>query len=93
MASYNEKSVNAFKVVRDSLAALKLPFARQRRYNGIVNAIEMQIEIGRRSRVVIDHLYATLLALAEHEKNRDKEIQPLEAVLDNFLTQVGHILK
>ena len=67
MGKYDEKAVSAFRNVKEVVASMDLPLMVQRRYNGTLNAIEMQIEDGRPSKEVIGHLRAALFALAKFD--------------------------
>ena len=85
---YNEKAVEAFEPVAAQLAALRLPLIRQRRYNGIANAIEMQIEDGPIRKTVLAHLRAALLALAEADKIDADQVRGIATAFDRFEAQI-----
>ena len=83
MAKYDEASVTAFNFVREAVGALRLPLIQQRRYNGILNAIEMQIEDGEPSLQVIRYLRAALFSLLAHDE-LDEYNAVIEAAFDRF---------
>jgi hypothetical protein len=87
--AYNEKAVNAFAPVELQLRALRLPLVLQRRYNGIANAIVMQVEEdGLMNTAVIAHLRSALLALAEGDKVGAEQQRRIAAAFDKFEAQL-----
>ena len=61
---YNKAGVNALEKVREVTASFGLPLKRARKFNGVFNAIEMQIEDGEYSADAVKALDQALLALA-----------------------------
>ncbi len=59
------KGLDALYCVRDMIASNNLPLVKQRKFNGICNAIAMQIDDGEYSLEVVDHLEQALLALTK----------------------------
>ncbi|HLG17188.1 MAG TPA: hypothetical protein VJH03_22240 [Blastocatellia bacterium] len=55
-SKYDARAVRALKEVRNAVEALALPFMKQRKFNGILNAIEMQVEDGEYNPDVVDDL-------------------------------------
>ena len=87
--AYNEKAVDAFAPVEQLLDALQLPPMLQRRYNGIANAIVMQIEEDDlMNKAVIAHLRSALLALAEGDKVGAEQQRRIAAAFDKFEAQL-----
>jgi hypothetical protein len=58
-----EAGLDALYRVRDMIASAHLPLVKQRKFNGIFNAIAMQIDDGEYSLEVVNHLEQGLLAL------------------------------
>ena len=74
----SEDGLDALDQVRQVIASHNLPFLKQRKFNGIFNAMEMQIEDEDYSVEVVNHLAQALLALA---KEYDLETSRVEAAL------------
>ena len=60
-----EASLDALYHVRDMIASHHLPLVHQRKFNGIFNAIAMQIDDGEYDLEVVDHLEQAYLALTK----------------------------
>ena len=60
-----EAELDALDNVRKIIASHHLPLIKQRKFNGIFNAIAMQIDDGEYSLEVVDHLEQALLALTK----------------------------
>ncbi len=60
-----EAGLDALYCVRDMIASNNLPLVKQRKFNGICNAIAMQIDDGEYNLEVVDHLQKALLALTK----------------------------
>lgn len=61
----SEAGLDAFDRVRQLIASHNVPFIKQRKFNGIFNALAMQIEDGEYSAEAVDYLGKALLALAK----------------------------
>ena len=77
---YNEKGVQALESVSHVIESSGLPLRKFRKFNGILNAMEMQIEDFEYSLEVVDLLGKALLALA---KVYELETSPVADALDN----------
>ncbi len=60
-----EAGLDALDTVRKIIASHHLPLIKQRKFNGICNAIAMQIDDGEYSLEVVDYLEQGLLALTK----------------------------
>jgi hypothetical protein len=85
---YDQKAVAAFNGVKNVAVSMQLPLMLQRRYNGILNAIEVQVEDGRPSKEVIAHLREALLALARFDKVGHHE-RALKEAFDKFEAKIA----
>jgi hypothetical protein len=88
MDGYDEEAVRALQKVREVAASLRLPLLQQRRYNGILNAMEMQIEDGGPSKEVLSHLRSALLALARFDGLGSSE-RALKEAFDQFEAEMA----
>ena len=59
-----EEGLDALDKVRQLIASHHVLLVKQRKFNGIFNAMEMQIEAGEYSVEAVDHLGKALLAVA-----------------------------
>jgi hypothetical protein len=75
----SEKGLDALKKVRDVIASYHLPFIQQRKFNGIFNAMGMQIEDDDCNREAVEHLGKAVLTVA---KGYRLDTQPVEDALD-----------
>lgn len=62
---YNEAGVKALHKVQGVIASARLPLVKARKFNGILNAIEMQIEDYDYDEEVVKSLVRALVSLAE----------------------------
>ncbi|MBI3989864.1 MAG: hypothetical protein HY347_09645 [candidate division NC10 bacterium] len=62
---YDEEAVKAFQPVERIVQAFNLPLILQRKFTGILNAMEMQFEDGRWDERVLDALQSALLSLTD----------------------------
>jgi hypothetical protein len=62
---YNEAGVKALHGVRSAIDSAGLPLLRERKLNGILNAIEMQIEDYDYDEDVVKALVRAMVSLAE----------------------------
>ena len=76
-----EEGLDALQHVREIIASYSLPLIKQRKFNGIFNAIAMQIDDGAYSVEVVEPLEKGLLALAEWY---GLETRPVEDALGDF---------
>jgi len=63
--SYYERDAKAIAKLHSELAGIGLPLVRVRKLNGILNAIEMQVEDEFANREVVDARFAALLLATE----------------------------
>ena len=85
--SYKE-GLDALYCVRDMIASNNFPLVKQRKFNGICNAIAMQIDDGEYSLEVVDHLEQALLALT---KVYQLESNAFEDALRDFRRRLGGV--
>jgi hypothetical protein len=76
-----EESLDVLDQVCQIIASHHLPPVKQRKFSGIFNAMEMQIEDGEYDLEVVDHLGKALLALA---RVYQLETSPLEKALGDL---------
>jgi hypothetical protein len=81
--AYNEEEVAAFETVRQAVLAMNLPLMKQRRYNGIFNAINMLIEDEPPCKEAYTHLRSGLIALVRFDM-RAEDAERIEAACRNF---------
>jgi hypothetical protein len=81
--SYNDNGVNALDKVRRVVQDFGLPFTARRKFNGILNAIEMQVEDYEYGPEVLDNLIKALLVLADFYHLSDERAK-LETALAQF---------
>ncbi len=77
----SEAGLDALDHVRQIIASGGLPLMKLRKFNGIFNAMEMQIEDEEFDLDVVDHLGKALLALA---RVYQLETSPLEKALGDL---------
>ena len=61
----HEEGLDALSGVRDMIASHHLPLIKQRKFNGICNAIAMQSDDREYNLEVVNHLEQALLALTK----------------------------
>ena len=83
---YDEARVATLEPVRQAVMALGLPLTRLRKINGILGALEMQIEDGGDSPTVNEHLLAALRACVLHQVDTS-QAAPVLAAIDAFAEQ------
>lgn len=83
--AYNEEVVAAFEPVRETIIATKeqLPLMKQRRCNGILNAITMLIEEDDLCKDAYTHLRSSLIALARFNGRAD-DADRIKAACQSF---------
>ena len=81
---YDEQRVATLEPVRAALVQLGLPLARYRKLNGIMGALEMQIEDGGDSPAVNTLLVQALHAAVIHQVGEDRA-KPVFVALDGFV--------
>ena len=60
----SDKAIAALNYVREVIASYNLPFIQQRKFNGIFNAMGMQIEDDDCNLKAVEHLGQAVLAVA-----------------------------
>jgi hypothetical protein len=80
------RSMQALANVRQVIASRGFPLMTQRKCNGILNAMAMQIEDGEYSIEVVEHLGDALLALATAYQ---VERQPVEEALSELYRRLS----
>jgi len=75
---FSEERIDALEEVRDVIASHNLPPIKQRKFNGIFNAMEMQIEDEDFSLEVVEHLGNAVIAVAKEYR---LATQPVEEAL------------
>jgi hypothetical protein len=74
----SEERIDALEEVRDVIASHNLPPIKQRKFNGIFNAIEMQIEDDDFNLEAVEHLGNAVIAVAKEYR---LATQPIEEAL------------
>lgn len=85
---YNEAGVKALGKVQGVIGSFGLPLIKARKLNGILNAIEMQIEDYGYTDDVVKALDKALLALAR-EYGSETEYAEVERALAEFERKLG----
>lgn len=80
---YDRERVARLHPLRSAVMNLRLPLVRVRKLNGILNALEMQIEDGGDSAEVNQHLLDALRAALLHQVT-EREARPALKALDAF---------
>lgn len=80
------RGMQALANVRQVITSRGLPFMRQRKFNGILNAMAMQIEDGEYSVELVEHLGDALLALATAYQ---VESRPVEEALSELYRRLS----
>ena len=80
---YNKAGVKALENVKEAVGSFGLPLIKARKFYGILNAIEMQIEDYGHTDDVVKALDRSLLALAEQHASQ-AQCADLERVLAEF---------
>jgi tetratricopeptide (TPR) repeat protein len=83
-ARYDRERVARLRPLEEAIARLRLPIIRQRKLNGILNALTMQVEDGGDSPEVNQHLVAALQAALLHQVT-EREAWPALKALDTFV--------
>ena len=76
-----EEGLDALYRVRDVIASNNLPLMKQRKFNGIFNAMEMQIEDDDFSLEAVDYLGQAVLSVA---KRYQLDSNSVEGALRDF---------
>lgn len=84
---YNEEGVEALKEVWDVIKLFGLPLVKFRKFNGILNAIEMQIEDYNYRLEVVEYLGRALIELTVFYK-LDSQRGELEHSFKKFLKKL-----
>ncbi len=74
-----EAGLDALNNVRDVIASYNLPFIKQRKFNGIFNAMGMQIEDNDCNREAVEHLGKAVISVARGYR---LDTQKIEEALD-----------
>ncbi len=74
-----EESLDALSGVRQIIASNNLPFIQQRKFNGIFNAMGMQIEDDDCNREAVEHLGKAVISVARGYR---LDTQKIEEALD-----------
>jgi hypothetical protein len=74
----SEERIDALEEVRDIIASHSLPPIKQRKFNGIFNAMEMQIEDDDFNLEAVEHLGNAVIAVAKEYR---LATQPIEEAL------------
>jgi hypothetical protein len=77
----SEERIDALNDVRDVIASYNLPFIQQRKFNGIFNAMEMQIEDNDFNPEAVENLGKAVLSVAQGYR---LDTQPVEEALDTM---------
>lgn len=85
---YNKAGVKALDNVREVIESFGLPLIKARKFNGILNAIEMQIEDYGYTDDIVKALDKSLLALAEQHAS-EAQYAELEHILAKFERKLG----
>ncbi len=80
---YDQERVALLQLIKEAVLALGLPPLRVRKLNGILNALEMQIEDGGDSLEVNQLLLAALAAGVRHQVG-EQQAQPVLQALETF---------
>ncbi|HNT76705.1 MAG TPA: SEC-C domain-containing protein [Anaerolineae bacterium] len=80
---YDRERVARLQPLKEAVARLRLPLLRIRKLNGLLNALEMQIEDGGDSPEVNQHLLDALRAALLHQVT-EREARPALKALDAF---------
>jgi hypothetical protein len=75
----SEERIDALNDVRDVIASYNLPFIQQRKFNGIFNAMEMQIEDDDFNPEAVKHLGKAVISVAQGYR---LDTQQVEETLD-----------
>ncbi len=75
----SEEGRYTLKKVRDVIASYNLPFIQQRKFNGIFNAMGMQIEDDDCNREAVEHLGKAVISVARGYR---LDTQKIEEALD-----------
>ena len=78
---FPEERIDALEEVRDVIASHNLPPIKQRKFNGIFNAMEMQIEDDDFSPEVVEHLGNAVIAVAKEYRLATEPVQEALAVV------------
>jgi hypothetical protein len=76
-----EERIDALEEVRDVIASHNLPPIKQRKFNGIFNAIEMQIEDDDFSPEAVEHLGNAVIAVAKKYRLATQPVQEALAMV------------
>jgi len=77
---FPEERIDALEAVRDVIASHNLPPIKQRKFNGIFNAMEIQIEDDDFSPEAVKHLGNAVIAVAKEYR---LATQPVQKALAN----------
>jgi len=80
---YNKAGVKALENIKEVIESFGLPLIKARKFYGILNAIEVQIEDDGYTDDVVKALDRSLLALAEQHASR-AQLAELEHTLTEF---------
>jgi hypothetical protein len=78
--SYEER-IDTLDEVRDVIASHNLPPIKQRKFNGIFNAMEMQIEDDDFNLEAVDHLGKAVIAVAKEYQLNTRRVEEALAIV------------
>lgn len=76
-----EERIDALEAVRDVIASHNLPPIKQRKFNGIFNAMELQIEDEDFSPETVEHLGNAVITVAKKYRLATQPVQEALAVV------------
>jgi hypothetical protein len=71
----SEERIDALDEVRDVIASYNLPPIKQRKFNGIFNAMEMQIEDDDFCPEAVEHLGNAVIAVAKGYRLNTQQVE------------------
>ena len=77
----SEERIDALEEVRDVIASHNLPPIKQRKFNGIFNAMEMQIEDDDFSPEAVKHLGNAVIAVAKEYRLNTRHVEEALAMV------------
>lgn len=81
----SEERIDALEEVRDVIASQNLPPIKQRKFNGIFNAMEMQIEDDDFNVEAVEHLGNAVIAVAKGYRLNTQHVEEALAVVYHCL--------
>jgi hypothetical protein len=78
---FPEERIDTLEAVRDVIASHNLPPIKQRKFNGIFNAMEMQIEDDDFSPEAVEHLGKAVIAVAKEYRLNTRRVEEALAMV------------